>query len=191
MRSKYIRLYIDLFNDLRMRSKYLGVDMDLFSYLRKRSQILVVDISIYRDLHQRSNISCLSISIYLDLHLRSKYLVVNTDLFSDPRKRSNVQAWIYRYILIYPCDQHMIKYVGVDSDSFSDPRKRSTISCLDVLIYCDRLIDHGFLRLDMLIVCRFPRAVGVIALHSDPHTPVLKYENRFINHHIYLSIIHY
>ena len=114
----------------------------------------------------------------------------------------NIWAWIWTYshiwesdhdisiylgvdIVIYPCDQHMIKYVGVDSDSFSDPRKRSTISCLDVLIYSDRLIDHGFLRLDMLIVCTFPRAVGVIALHSDPHIPVFKYENRFINHHIY------
>jgi hypothetical protein len=29
--------------------------------------------------------------------------------------------------------------------------------------------------------CRFPRAVGTIASHSDPHIPVFKYENRFIN----------
>ena len=81
----------------------------------------------------------------------------------------------------------MIKYVGVDSASFSDRRKRSNISCLDVLIYCDRLIDHGFLRLDMLIPCRFPPAVGVIATHSDAHIPVFKYENRFINQCIYIE----
>ena len=35
--------------------------------------------------------------------------------------------------------------------------------------------------------CRFPRAVGTIGSHSDPHTPVFKYENRFINHHIYIE----
>ena len=102
-------------------------------------------------------------SKYRDLYLRSKYLVVNTDLFSDRRKRSNIQACICRYTLIYPCDQHMIKYVGVDSASFSDRRKRSNISCLDVLIYCDRLIDHGFLRLDMLIGADFHAESGVIA----------------------------
>ena len=29
--------------------------------------------------------------------------------------------------------------------------------------------------------CRFPRAVGTIGSHSDPHIPDFKYENRFIN----------